>query len=190
MLKLSGFEKSLLFAPCSSRQRPSDSGQLSNGALKPHTNTPGSARLNLVEYEQTGEKFTSFIWLGFLSPTLIHFCGYGCVFLIALGHWDEPLQNVNIQACELVWSIVLTWPCAKLWFNWHECETCLPSAFKPVSQVPLRKTTMKCSWSLCTCLSSDSCFSFCYWQLDECRLVCPNTTNSYNTVLWLLRGRG
>lgn len=111
-------------------------------------------------YKQMGDIFTYFIRLGFLSPTLIHFCGYGCVFLVTHGHREGHLRNVNIQVCELVWSIVLTWPCAKLWFNWHECE------FKLVSPVPLRKTA-----TLSLCLSSDSSFYFCFWQLDKCSLV-------------------
>lgn len=82
-------------------------GQLSNGALKPHTNTAGSARLYLGQLpayvsERTTWDINKWERLGFLSPTLIHFCGYGCVFLVAHGHREGHLQNVNIQVCELV----------------------------------------------------------------------------------------
>lgn len=126
MLNLSGFEKSPLFVPCSPRRRPSDSGQLSNGALKPHANIARSARLyhsQLPAYFSEWMRWNInkqkrylrllFNW-GLIFPTLINFCGYGCVILVTPGLRDEPLQNVNIQARELVWSIVLTWPCAKI----------------------------------------------------------------------------
>lgn len=126
LLNLSGFEKSPLFVPCSPRRRPLDSGQLSNGALKPHANIARSARLyhsQLPAYfsewmtwninKQKRYLRLLFNW-GLIFPTLIHFCSYGCVILVTPGLRDEPLQNVNIQARELVWSIVLTWPCAKI----------------------------------------------------------------------------
>lgn len=166
MLTLSGFKKSPLFAPCSPWRRPSDSGQLSKGALKPHTNTAGSARLCLCQLPayvsdsttwniNKPERYSHLLLDWTLPPqTLIHFCGYGWVFLLASGRRDEPLQNVNIQACELVLidcaylalhkALGLIGMNVKHAFSRHLYRVS-PGLF-------LRKTTIKCSQSLCTCV--------------------------------------